>query len=85
MANNGFANCFFHNHNHDKNSFSIAETQFKDYCEKHDINLKDLLHEHKIKFKCAKGNTTLQTREKRRHNCRLLPNWAFQHRLHNLR
>lgn len=58
MAKRGnFHNCY-HNYNHDKNGFSIAEKQFKDYCLKHGLNLKDLLHEHKIKFKWIKGNTT---------------------------
>lgn len=53
----GFHNGF-HNQNHDKNSFSIAEQQFKDYCFKHGIDIKDLLHEHKVKFKWVKGSTT---------------------------
>lgn len=58
MANRGnFSDCY-HNHNHDKNSFSIAEKQYRDYCLKHGLNLNDIEHEVEIKFKWRKGNTT---------------------------
>lgn len=52
-----FHNCY-HNYNHDKNDFSIAEKQYKDYCLKHGLDLSDIEHEFKFRFKYAKGSET---------------------------